>query len=82
MRTQEQAFRTYYAAMTDTELLATAANRDSFIGIAQRVLDDEMQKRDLRPAALPLPAVHHTFLWHWGRHLAERFRHPQHPVST
>jgi hypothetical protein len=31
MRTQEQAFRAYYASMRDADLLAIAKNRRSFI---------------------------------------------------
>ena len=38
MRTQEQAFKAYYASMSDAELLAVANNRTSFIATAQKVL--------------------------------------------
>jgi hypothetical protein len=37
--------------MTDAELLKTAANRNSFIDIAQRFLAEELAKREL---AVPL----------------------------
>jgi hypothetical protein len=47
MTTQEQAFRAYYASMTDAELLGIAANKISFIDIAQKVLADELVKRNL-----------------------------------
>jgi len=38
MTIQEQAFRAYYASMTDEELLRTAANKSSFVDIAQKLL--------------------------------------------
>ena len=47
MTIQEQAFRTYYASMTDEELLRTAANKSSFVDIAQKLLADELVKRNL-----------------------------------
>ncbi len=59
MGVQEQAFRTYYASMSDEKLLETAAHRSSFIGVAQGVLDEELSRRHL---ALPVehvaPAAH------------------------
>lgn len=52
MRTQQQAFKAYYASMTDSELLATAENRESFIPTAQRAMDEELFRRQLTaPAA-------------------------------
>jgi hypothetical protein len=47
MTSQEQAFRAYYASMTDAELLKIAANKNSFIEVAQKVLADELKKRNL-----------------------------------
>jgi hypothetical protein len=44
---QEQAFRAYYGSMTDAELLEVAANKTSFIGIAQKILADELDQRHL-----------------------------------
>jgi len=44
---QEQAFRAYYSSMTDAELLEVAANKTSFIGIAQKILADELDERHL-----------------------------------
>ncbi|HEY1241059.1 MAG TPA: hypothetical protein VGF16_10900 [Bryobacteraceae bacterium] len=73
MRTQEQTFRAYYASMTDAELLQIAANRKSFIKVAQAVLASELEKRGLTPASTPPPPVHHSFLWSWLHH---------HPAST
>jgi hypothetical protein len=48
MTVQEHAFRAYYASMTDAELLKTAANRKSFIGIAQKLLAEELTRRNLQ----------------------------------
>ncbi len=54
MRSQEQAFRVYYSAMTDQDLLRIAANKASFIRLAQTVLADELAKRHLSlPAEEP-----------------------------
>jgi hypothetical protein len=50
MRTQEQAFKAYYASMSDAELLAVANNRTSFIPTAQKVLDEELHRRQVTPA--------------------------------
>ena len=83
MRSQEQAFRAYYASMTNAELLQTAANRSSFIEIAQRILAEELRKRELSLSAPPTPPVRHSVIWNWGDHLAKfakRLHH--HPVST
>lgn len=57
MGVQEQAFRTYYASMSDAKLLETAAHRSSFIDAAQRVLDEEFSRRHL---ALPVEHVEHV----------------------
>src|SRR5215831_9774826 len=54
MRTQEQAFRDYYASMTDSDLLAIAKNRASFVPIAQAQVAEELRKRQLMvPADAP-----------------------------
>jgi hypothetical protein len=53
MRIQEQALRAYYASMTETELLHTAANKSSFIALAQRLLTEELTKRHLQVATAP-----------------------------
>lgn len=62
MPIQEQAFRIYYASMTDAEVLAVAKNRKSFIPVAQNVLDEELKRRQLTlptdsPAETPSPGV-------------------------
>ena len=49
MPTQEQAFEAYYASMTDAEILTIANNRKSFIPLAQKVLDEELHRRQLTP---------------------------------
>ena len=52
MKSQSQTFREYYASMTDADLLKMAANKTSFIQIAQRAMEDEMARRHLTlPAA-------------------------------
>ena len=57
MTIQEQAFITYYASMTDAELLQVASNRTSLIEVAQKTLDNELVKRNLvMPVAVPIYA--------------------------
>lgn len=52
MKTQSQTFREYYASMTDADLLKMAANKTSFIEIAQKAMEDELTRRQLAaPAA-------------------------------
>ena len=60
MTIQEQAFITYYASMTDAELLHVADNKTSLIEVAQKTLANELVKRNLAtPSAVPLgPTVH------------------------
>ena len=77
MRTQEQALRVYYAAMPDGELRDAAANRGSFLPVAQRLLAAEMQRRHLAaplqgpPPLPPHPAEGHAVM----RVLRHAFRH-------
>ena len=57
MTIQEQAFITYYASMTDAELLQVASNKTSLIEVAQKTLDNELVKRNLvTPVAVPIYA--------------------------
>jgi hypothetical protein len=49
MGIQEQAFRLYYSSMTDAKLLETAAHKSSLIGLAQNVLAEELDRRNLAP---------------------------------
>ena len=55
MTVQEQAFRAYYASLTDAELLKIAANKRSYIAVAQATLARELKQRTLdreeRPVA-------------------------------
>ena len=54
MTIQEQAFITYYASMTDAELLQVASNKTSLIEVAQKTLANELVKRNLViPVAVP-----------------------------
>jgi hypothetical protein len=46
---QQQAFQAYYSSMTDAELLKIAANRRSFLQVAQEALAGELRGRDLSP---------------------------------
>lgn len=47
--------------MTDAELLEVAANKNSFIGIAQKILADELDQRHLTgPVAIPHSAPERT----------------------
>jgi len=55
MRNQEQAFRAYYASMTDSDLLAVAANQSSFIDLAQQILREELARRNLATPPRPAP---------------------------
>lgn len=82
MRSQEQAFRAYYASMSDVELLEVAANRVSFIAVAQKVVADELHKRGLNASPPLVPATHHSAVWNWGHHLMERFHHTHPPLPT
>lgn len=82
MTRQEQAFRAYYATMSDADLLQIAGNRVSFIGTAQRVLAAELEKRHLALSEPAPPPTRHSVFWNWGNHLAQfarRLHH--HPAS-
>jgi hypothetical protein len=54
MRTQERALRVYYAAMPDGELRNAAVNKGSFLPLAQKLLAEELERRNL---AATLPAA-------------------------
>ena len=59
MGIQEQAFRVYYASMSDADLLSTAKNKNSFIPIAQTLMAEELTRRQLKlPAEAPAEASH------------------------
>ena len=59
MRTAEQAFKAYYGSMTDSDLLAVARNRISFIPLAQAQLAEELQRRQLAVPSEAPPAISH-----------------------
>jgi hypothetical protein len=48
--TQEQAFKAYYASLTEAELMKIAANRRSFLDVAQEALANELRDRNLAPS--------------------------------
>ena len=59
MGIQEQAFRAYYASMSDADLLSTAKNKNSFIPIAQMLMAEELTRRQLKlPNEVPAEASH------------------------
>jgi len=61
IRIQEQAFRAYYASMSDGDLLATAANRHSLVDVARRILSEELARRKLAlPPESPQPVTERT----------------------
>ena len=47
MTTQQQAFKVYYSSLTDAELMKIAANRRSFLDVAQEALANELRGRNL-----------------------------------
>ena len=49
MTAQQQAFQAYYSSMSDTELLKIAANKRSFLAVAQAALANELRGRNLAP---------------------------------
>ena len=55
MRTPEQALKTYYASMTDSDLVTVAKNRNSFIRLAHALLDQELNRRKLTVPAVVGP---------------------------
>jgi hypothetical protein len=47
---QQQAFKVYYSSLTDAELMKIAANRRSFLDVAQEALANELRGRNLPPS--------------------------------
>ncbi|HJT88285.1 MAG TPA: hypothetical protein VJ732_10525 [Bryobacteraceae bacterium] len=80
VRTQQQAFREYYASMTDDELLQIARNRKSFIDVAQQAVDLELRKRHLQPPEPPAPPPRESFL-HQCEHGLEKLAHRIHHAA-
>jgi hypothetical protein len=48
--TQQQAFKASYASLTEAELLKIAANKRSFLDVAQEALANELRGRNLAPS--------------------------------
>ena len=74
---QEEAFRAYYASMSDADLLSTAKNKNSFIPIAQMLMAEELTRRQLKlPAEAPAETSHAPTLfvkiWALLRHRSPR----------
>jgi hypothetical protein len=57
---QQEAFRFYYSSLTDAELLKIAANKRSFVSVAQEALANELRGRNLAPAEPSGPAENPT----------------------
>jgi hypothetical protein len=53
---QQEAFKVYYSSLTDAELLKIAANKRSFLNVAQEALANELRGRNLAPSEPPRPA--------------------------
>ena len=81
MRVEEQAFRAYYASMSDRDLLAMAANQGSFIELAQQILREELAQRKLTiptQASPPKTAPSGGGLHNAFHKLFRRWRHDIH----
>ena len=50
MTAQQEAFKVYYSSLTDVELLKIAANKRSFLEVAQEALANELRGRNLTPS--------------------------------
>jgi len=54
MRTPAEAFKAYYASMSDSDLLTVAKNRISYIRLVQDLLAQELERRRIAtPAVAP-----------------------------
>ena len=60
MTAQQEAFKVYYSSLTDAELLKIAANRRSFLNVAQEALANELRGRNLAPPEPSRPADNRT----------------------
>ena len=49
MTAQQEAFKVYYSSLTDADLMKIAANRHSFLDVAQEALANELRGRNLAP---------------------------------
>ena len=60
MTAQQQAFKVYYSSLTDADLMKIAANKRSFLDVAQEALANELRGRNLTPAEPSLSADNRT----------------------
>ena len=60
MTTQQQAFKVYYSSLTNAELMKIAANKRSFLDVAQEALANELRDRNLAPSEPSLSADNRT----------------------
>ena len=49
MTAQQQAFKAYYSSLSDADLVKIAANKRSFLEVAQAALANELGGRNLAP---------------------------------
>ena len=56
MTAQQQAFKFYYSSLSDAELLKIAANKRSFLDVAQEALANELRGRSLAMTGGTAPA--------------------------
>ena len=64
MTTQQQAFKAYYASLTEAELMKIAANKRSFLDVAQEALANELRGRNLVPSEPSQSADNRTAVPH------------------
>ena len=60
MTAQQQAFKVYYSSLTDAELMKIAANKRSFLSVAQEALANELRGRNLMLSEPPPPSAGRT----------------------
>jgi hypothetical protein len=53
---QQQAFKVYYSKLSDADLMKIAANKRSFLEVAQEALVNELRGRNLMPSE-PSPSA-------------------------
>jgi hypothetical protein len=57
---QQHAFQVYYSSLSDAELMKIAANKRSFLDVAQEALADELRGRNLAPSEPSQSAANRT----------------------
>ena len=63
MTTLDQTFKAYYASMADSDLLKLAANKNSYIDVAQRMMTEELVRRHLSLPAIRSAPGRPRFRW-------------------